>query len=608
MLAIPGSYLGNQFFGKFQNVPAIICGAGPSLAKNISLLGRLLDHAVVFAGGSALNALNAHFFHPHFGAGIDPNPMQYERMISNQAFEVPFFYRNRLYHDAFRMIRGPRLYITGSGGYDIADYFEEKFKIKAGFLDEGHNVVNFCLEIANAMGCNPIIFVGMDLAFTGMKAYAPGIVEDARVSKAEILEADDYDSKALLRKDIDGKPTFTLWKWIAEADWIGNFAKTHPLLTMINCTEGGLGFPGIPNQTLKNVAEKYLKRQIELNDRVHGETQNSRMPQVSQRKVNQAMSHLAESLRKTYRYLNILLEEAEGVFHKVKQGQVVGSIIQSGRAALAETELAEEDGYRNVISIFNEVQSRILSRELHRINIGSFSEKQKTLKRLALNIKRLKFLRNAAQVNYELIDYAFDEFKKQKRGKKLVIKAPHADPGCYSLKDQMLTIVDPELGLDIHQPFDPIQVPKRPQNGQKLKDGCELKVFFNERWTISECYIEKNGKPHGQCLLYYPSGTIKQEVFYLEGRLHGPSTFWSEKGMILAKSWFMEGKRQGKSQWYYPSGAIYSIQRFRDGLWEGQQEYFDEKGQVKRLMNYHKGRLVTHQDRMLGFYPEACAC
>ena len=164
MLCLAESHLGTQFFGKFSKVPAIICGAGPSLAKNLPLLGTLLDRALIFAGGSALNVLNAANIQPHFGAGIDPNAMQYERLNSNQSYELPFFYRNRMFHKAFKMIHGPRLYITGSGGYDTAEYFEKKFKIEEEFLDEGHNVVNFCVEIANAMGCDPIIFVGMDLA------------------------------------------------------------------------------------------------------------------------------------------------------------------------------------------------------------------------------------------------------------------------------------------------------------------------------------------------------------------------------------------------------------------------------------------------------------
>ena len=44
--------------------------------------------------------------------------------------------------------------------------------------------------------------------------------------------------QTLLKTDIYGKPIYTLWKWIAEANWIGDFAKAHPDITVINATEG----------------------------------------------------------------------------------------------------------------------------------------------------------------------------------------------------------------------------------------------------------------------------------------------------------------------------------------------------------------------------------
>jgi len=269
ILCLDRSYLGNHFFGKFHKVPAIICGAGPSLGKNLSIARELLDKAVVFAGGSALNVLNGGHFQPHFGAGIDPNPAQYTRLSQNSGYEVPFFYRNRMYHNAFKMIHGPRLYVTGSGGYDTAEFFEKKLKIEGGEeLDEGHNVVNFCVEVAHAMGCDPIIFVGMDLAFTGMYEYAPGVVENALVSQSSILDVEDEDSKAIIKKDIYGHPIYTLWKWVAEADWLADFAREHPAITMINCTEGGLGFPGVTNALLKETADKWLVRSYEMPNRI----------------------------------------------------------------------------------------------------------------------------------------------------------------------------------------------------------------------------------------------------------------------------------------------------------------------------------------------------
>jgi hypothetical protein len=411
MLVLADSYLGNDMFRKFPKIPAIICGAGPSLKKNLHILKELQDKALIFAGGSALNVLNAGNISPHFGAGIDPNAAQLDRLKTNQAFETPFFYRNRMFHDAFQMIHGPRLYITGSGGYDIANWYEEKLQIEREMVDEGHNVVNFCVEIANAMGCDPIIFVGMDLAFTGLKAYAPGVEDKIRVKKEEILGVEDFDSRALVQKDIRGKPIYTLWKWVAESEWIGDYAKEHPEVRLINATEGGLGFPGVPNVTLAEAADMHLQASYDLRNRIHMEIQNCAMPQVTQEKVRSLTVELRDSLQRCVKLFEALLEEAVAMAEKIRKEKKLPVVLQSGRAALCETELADEPGYQCILEVFNLVQSRLLNRELQELQApgAKLSDKQRFLKRIALNNRRLAFLRDTAKVNVALINLALEK-------------------------------------------------------------------------------------------------------------------------------------------------------------------------------------------------------
>lgn len=567
MLSLPGSFLGNKTFGSFRKVPAIICGAGPSLEKNLPLLSKLGDKALIFAGGSALNALNAAGIQPHLGAGIDPNPAQFDRLSTNTAFEVPFYYRNRMHHEAFEMIHGPRLYITGTGGYDISDYFEEKLKIQHAFLDEGHNVINFCLQVAHQLGCDPIIFVGLDLAFTGMKSYAPGVEENVEFDPDKFGEVDEFDEKPLLLKDIYEKPLYTLWKWVAESDWISNFAKEHPEVTILNATEGGLGFKDVSNETLKEVSKHYLTRNFALKDRLNGEIQNSAMPHVTLRKMKIWMMQLRESLVRCISYLNILIEETEAAKLQPKSGHAL-----SGRAALCETDLSEEDGYKYILEIFNEVQVRLYNRELHEIK--ELPEGRRNLKKLEINLKRLIFLRDVAKVNVGMIDLAFEK-RKQKRKK---VRSGGTKP-------------DGQLPKAPFKDFHPLLIPQKAVEGTKLPEGHIVTMLREYGKPAEEIRLEYRGELDGQCLLYYPSGAIKAEVFYSKGKLHGPSVYYSEEGKILSKSWFEKGKQQGECKWYYPSGALYCIQRYKDGRWEGMQEYYYEDGTPKTVMHYKKGQL-----------------
>lgn len=411
ILELPSSCSGNALFGKFKNVPAILCGAGPSLEMQIPLLSSLKNRALIFAGGSSLNALLAKGVLPHFGAGIDPNPTQLLRLQASEMQEIPFFYRTRLLHGALQKIRGPRLYISGSGGYDIAEWYEEKFGLKSDFLDEGHNVVNFCTEIASRLGCNPLIYIGMDLAFTGMKAYSGGIEENVDVSEEVLLAAKDEEYRGLWRKDIYGKPILTLWKWIAEADWLSAFSKKHQEATFINATEGGIGFPDIPSIPFKTAIAKYLKKNYDLEKKITKEIGSTQLKDVTKEKVEEATLELKGSLKTCIDAIDVLREELL-VEREKKETTGVSS---SGRAALAETELFDEPAYQYVLDIFHQVFARVQSKRVTRVKVNKSSEmtpRALALEKIEIQLEKLQFLRNVAEANIALIDYSLNASRR----------------------------------------------------------------------------------------------------------------------------------------------------------------------------------------------------
>lgn len=403
---LPGSYLGHQLAGSFKDVPAIICGAGPSLSKQLESLKDLKDRALILAGGSAMNVLNSHEIDPHFGAGIDPNFEQYNRLLSAKGYHLPYFFRNRMFHDALKLLKGPRLYIPGSGGYDVAKWFEEKLEIPHPIeeLDEGYNVVNFCISIAKMLGCNPIICIGLDLAYTDMALYSSGVLEDSRVTSEEILNTDDLDTSAILRTDIYGKPTYTLWKWIAEAAWITKFSKDNPKINVINATEGGIGFEHVPNIPFKEVIEKQLKKRFNLEERIEREIAKTALTHVTIEKVEDAKQELKESLSRCIEQLQVLAEETLKVIQVIKITKQVPAVVESGLAVLSELELSEEVGYSAILEVFNIVYSQALNSELRKIQNSRALDWRKLLKRQQLNLKRYSFLVQVAQSNLLLID------------------------------------------------------------------------------------------------------------------------------------------------------------------------------------------------------------
>lgn len=415
MLQLPLSGHANQLFGKFQNIPAIICGAGPSLDKNFELLKTLTDRALIFTGGSSLNAVSHRGLMPHFGAGIDPNPPQLERLMTNFGYEVPFFYRNRMFHRAFRAIHGPRLYLNGSGGYRVAEWFERKLGIRGMSVDEGHNVINMLIDVARNLGCDPIILVGMDLAYTGMKSYASGVLPDASVKKEDILDSRDLESGAFPRKDIYGNEVYTLWKWVSEAEWIGRYVKQHSDRSYFNATEGGIGFPGVPNLSLQEIADKYLTRSYDLRDWIHGEIQNAALPDVTVDAVLEALREIYDSVDDCEMFCEGMLEEIQLTEKNIKKGKKVSPNLQTGKGAVYETEMCASDGYQYVIGILGMVCQKVMERKCYQVKFDTRlrTDTERKLEVLRLNAEKTEFLKKASSVIKGLIDKAVDDFAKQ---------------------------------------------------------------------------------------------------------------------------------------------------------------------------------------------------
>jgi len=410
LFELPHAYWGNGLFNHFPQVPAIICGAGPSLNKNIHLLKELKDRTLLFAGGSALNALIPKGIIPHFGVAIDPNIFQYSRVAVAEPHAVPFFYRHRLFHEALKAIKGPPLYLSGDGGYATPNWFDKQLNIEGEELDSGHNVVNFSLQIARALGCNPIIIVGTDLAFTNAECYADGIAANLNLTKEE-LNIHHPDEPLVLKKDIFGKPIYTLWKWITEAKWISNFSEINPELTIINATEGGLGFKNVPNKSLKEVIENFLQQPRPEIAKIDEEIQKHSLAHITTEQILKHVQEMKISLNDCALLLSKMIEEIDIMVEQIEQETPPPVNLRSLSMTLIESDIEEEIAYLYLLNIFNQIFIHLHHRQIQDLKSSKrhISEKKRAIQKLELDKQRYIFLRDVARFNRELIQRAIDE-------------------------------------------------------------------------------------------------------------------------------------------------------------------------------------------------------
>lgn len=538
----PFSLEGNSLYGKFKDIPAIICGAGPSLQKNIEILKNLKDRALIFAGGTAMNALNAYGFIPHFGMGVDPFSTHFTRLIMNIAFETPFFYRNRMNFNAVQMIHGNKLYLAGASGYTLPNWFDDQLGLKHPPLDEGCNVINMSLSVAKELGCNPIICIGLDLAYSSGQSYSPGIEMHAIHDPKEHFITKSSQEDLVLQNDIYGQPVFTLWKWIQEAAWFSNFASTHPDLTLINSTEGGIGFASVPNVPLHEISEVSLKKQYDFDTLLHAEMLSIAMPEsVNLKNIQEKLSEFAKSLKASAKILREIYDYDPTIW-KLK----IVDLAKDPTLREFEERLKSELAYQELLKVFDENFTKYVKDSLEdQQNPSTLLEKLSGRYQylMEITVENLKFIEATLERQAKLY------FRRKETSHEKTWSAKVEDFS-YKVENGFFEIEDPELKISLKECL------------PKIK---KEQFFSHERFKL--------------------------EQYFLENLLHGPSILYNQEGKILAKTYFLNGKKIGRSQTFFENGNLHSEKRYDEGLLNGKQHYYYSDGTLKTLLNYDHGLL-----------------
>lgn len=512
---LESSQFGPGLYGKFNNMPAIICGGGPSLEKQLSLLNELKNKALIIGSGSALNILTRNGIIPHFGGGVDTTPTQEVRRLASFDFEVPFFYFNRYNHGAFKHIHGPRMFINGGGGeLNSVKWFEEKIGV-----DDPHDLIagfsstNFLLETAAFMGCNPIILVGVDLAYTAKQRYAPGLAVHPTANRAEREEMSAIDPYALPVPGVTEEEVYTKWIWIEEAAAITAFKLRNPSIDLINATEGGMPIIHVPNHSLEEVAKNRLKGEFDFASWVHGHIQSASMPKGIHNKILQTMNEWKESLQRCLKHCQ-------------------------KPTALAEAELHEEPAYlfllQDLETVFN---------TLHLLETGPLKRKRYNFLK-----KYIKFHLNSLNQGLEsyLKDYA--QLSHQKRILTPIIgKSRNAKPLSYSNRTR-------KLEGDFAFYGSKGQILTESHFSQGKREGVDRYYYRN-----GQCYCVKPymaGKEQGAHHYYYPDGIKKSEINYKNGKLDGSVHLYFPNGRLKRELHFSQGRQKGMERMWDASGAL----------------------------------------------------
>jgi hypothetical protein len=261
-----------KFAKLFPKVPAIIVSAGPSLDKNVHELRGLQNSALILSTDTALKPLLAAGIDPHFVLTGDPSPLNFLHLKGATTKDALVIAEASSYPSVFKEFEKTITCIfENSSLRSLSDLLGNKGSLRA-----WGSVATMALDFALLLQCDPIIFVGQDLAHTDGKIYCTGICFDDEWF-AGILNPKDWEMKlADLRasrrtvtvEDIFGRPVESTDKLTAYWNWMIKALRDHPEVRFVNATEGGILRNQVEILSLRDALHRDCSKNLDLRNRI----------------------------------------------------------------------------------------------------------------------------------------------------------------------------------------------------------------------------------------------------------------------------------------------------------------------------------------------------
>ncbi len=254
--------------GAARGCPAIVVAAGPSLARNLDLLSELQDRAVIIAVQTILRLLYQRGICPHFVTSLDFHE------VSTEFFRgIADFGRCTLVAEpkaAWRVIDmygGPKRLLAHQHHRTLLRQADPQ----RGGLKAGSTVAHLAFYLAQHLGCDPIVFVGQDLAFSEGMFYIPGSpieqIWACELGRFCTIEMKQWErivrNRPILRRttDLHGRAVYSDDLLCTYRDQFESDLAASPQ-RVIQASEGGVALAGADVAPLAEVAERYCRRKL----------------------------------------------------------------------------------------------------------------------------------------------------------------------------------------------------------------------------------------------------------------------------------------------------------------------------------------------------------
>jgi hypothetical protein len=254
-----------QATGRCAGRPAIVAGAGPSLNANLTVLTgvpHLRDRAVVIATDTAMRPCLDAGVVPHFALAVDATDANASHLLG-----LPEDLPTWLVAEASVAPAAVSAFLGRVLLWRVGDHppwpLLHALGIDRGRLEVWGSVLTAAADFALRLGCDPIVFIGADLAYTDGQPYCRGTVFEA-VWAADAAAGTPIPEQwrtryikgpPILEPGVEGRETQTASHFTAFRDWLVDLSLRRPDRRFVNATGAGILRGGaITQQAVEQVA------------------------------------------------------------------------------------------------------------------------------------------------------------------------------------------------------------------------------------------------------------------------------------------------------------------------------------------------------------------
>ncbi len=241
----------DRLAGIAAGVPAVVCGAGPTLDATLPHLASLTRHALVIAVDTAVSALQRVGLDADIAIIADPQYWNTRHLDSVRGAATVLVAEPATHPRTLRLWTGPTL--VSASLFPLGSFFDALVG-RTLKLGAGGSVATSAWDLARVLGATHIALAGVDLGFPGYQTHCRDSFFEVRLQRiaARLRPAEHglwkylHGAEAAFVPSAAGKPVVSDARMDVYRGWFEEQAQRHPEIRTVLFSPESSAIRGVP--------------------------------------------------------------------------------------------------------------------------------------------------------------------------------------------------------------------------------------------------------------------------------------------------------------------------------------------------------------------------